>query len=77
VHLVGYLHSCITMHGFMNIKLTVKCSSKTHTELIVVFQLHEELRERATMLRYTHIAYLLIYRLMSGHMGLQKFIVYE
>jgi hypothetical protein len=21
VHIVGYFHSCITMHGFMNIKL--------------------------------------------------------
>jgi hypothetical protein len=77
MHLVGYFHSCITMHGFMNIQLTVTCSSKTHTERIAVLPLHEELRERATMLRYTHIAYLLIYRLMSGHMGLQKFTVYE
>jgi len=21
LHLVGYFHSCITMHGFMNVKL--------------------------------------------------------
>jgi len=27
VHLVGYFHSCITMQRFMNIKLTVDCST--------------------------------------------------
>jgi len=23
VHLVGYFHSCVTMHGFMNVKRSV------------------------------------------------------
>jgi hypothetical protein len=40
--------------------LTVTSSSKTHGERIAALPLHEELRERAKMLPYTHTAYLLI-----------------
>ena len=36
------------------------CSSATHTECIVVFPLKQWLRERATMLCYTCIAYLVV-----------------
>ena len=35
--------------------------STTHTECIVAFPLQQLLRERATMLRYTYIAYLVIF----------------
>jgi len=38
VHLVGYFHSCITMHGFMNVKLT------THLCLVPRFLLDLYLR---------------------------------
>jgi hypothetical protein len=39
---------------------TMTCSSATHTQCIVMFPLKEWLRERATMLRYTCLAYLVI-----------------
>ena len=32
VHLVGYFHSCITMLGFMNIKIVQTCSGKSHKD---------------------------------------------
>jgi hypothetical protein len=45
VHLVGYFHSCITMHGFMNIKwpvllLPVRRIRHTGTALTLTHQMN-------------------------------------
>jgi len=29
VHLVGYFHSCITIHGFMNVGVHLHCNKKS------------------------------------------------
>jgi hypothetical protein len=33
MHLVGYFHSCITMHGFMNVKHQTSLCTKTHCKV--------------------------------------------
>jgi len=45
-------------HSIFFILLTVTCSSPVHTARIVVFLLQQRLRERARILRYTYITYL-------------------
>ena len=42
---------------FVQQSISMLCSSKIHRDGIVVFWLHQQLSERATMLRYTYIAY--------------------
>jgi len=55
-------HCCATL--CISILLTMKCCCTVHTERIVVSPLQQWLRERATLLRYTYMAYLfLCYRL--------------
>ena len=46
--------------------LTVARSSTVHTEQGVAFQVQQRLRERPTMLRYTYIAYLVLYACHSA-----------
>ena len=48
--------------GFNSVFKGLTCNSTTHTEYIVVFPLQEWLRERATTVRYTYIAYLVNFR---------------
>ena len=45
---------CITQY-FIYIQLTVACSSATHTECAIVFQLQQWLDEHNTMLHYIYI----------------------
>jgi len=40
------------------ISVTLICGSTAHTTLIVVFPLQQWLRERATLLRYIYITYI-------------------
>jgi hypothetical protein len=47
-------------------KLTVTCSSTTHTESTEVFPLEHWLRERATVTRYTCIAHLVPFVDLTG-----------
>jgi hypothetical protein len=49
---------CATVSIF--VLLTVTCNYRIHGERIVAFPRQQWLRERATMLRYTYIAYLVI-----------------
>ena len=58
--------------------LTVARSSTIHTEQGVAFQEQQRLRERPTMLRYTYIAYLVLYACHSAKIiWIQTWHLYE
>jgi hypothetical protein len=53
-------HKFVIKHSVFFILLTVTCSTTVHAEWFVAFLFQQWLRERATMLRYKYIAYLVI-----------------